>query len=73
VSYILLLSNTRVITNFELVRLNIRYEGLMLLLLFCQPIFFILVILVAKRAFRDYETIEKFLDLVLSDREIYPL
>jgi hypothetical protein len=41
--------------------------------LFCQPILFILAILVAKRAFRDYETIEELLDLVPPDGEMYPL
>jgi hypothetical protein len=34
---------------------------------------FILAILVAKRAFRDYKTIEELLDLVPPDGEIYPL
>ena len=33
----------------------------------------ILAILVAKRAFRDYETIEELLDLVPPDGEMYPL
>ncbi|KAK0636608.1 hypothetical protein B0T17DRAFT_85569 [Bombardia bombarda] len=49
------------------------YEGLVPLPLFCQPILFILVILVAKRAFRDYETIEELLDLIPPDGEMYPL
>ncbi len=41
--------------------------------LFCQPVLFILAILVAKKAFKDYETIEEFLDLVPPDDEMYPL
>jgi len=34
---------------------------------------FILAILVAKRAFKDYETIDELLDLVLPNEEMYPL
>lgn len=49
------------------------YEGLVRLPLFCQLILFILAILVAKLAFRDYETIEELLDLVPPDGEMYPL
>jgi hypothetical protein len=49
------------------------YEGLVPLPLFCQPMLFILAILVAKRAFKDYETIDELLDLVPPNGEMYPL
>ncbi|KAF4627340.1 hypothetical protein G7Y89_g10811 [Cudoniella acicularis] len=49
------------------------YEGLEPSPLFCQPMLFILAILVAKGAFRDYRTIEELFNLVPPDEEMYPL
>ncbi|KAH8799672.1 hypothetical protein F5884DRAFT_113557 [Xylogone sp. PMI_703] len=49
------------------------YEGLVPLPLFCQPLLFILAILIAKRAFKDYETVEELFSLVPPDGEMYPL
>jgi len=40
------------------------YEGLEPTPLFCQPMLFILAILVAKGAFRDYKTIEELFNLI---------
>jgi hypothetical protein len=49
------------------------YEGLEPTPLFCQPMLFILAILVAKGAFRDYKTIEELFGIDPPGEEMYHL